>query len=58
MLRKNNMDMSAEDFQRKLEREYHLDRAHRLTDNEVAKDKEYMRKAREHMEAELSKYSN
>jgi hypothetical protein len=56
MLRKNNIDMSAQDFQRKLARDYYLDRAHRLTDNEIAKDEKHMRKAREHMEAELSKY--
>lgn len=51
------MEMSTKDFQRKLERDYYLGRAYRLTDNEVAKDEEYIKKAREHMEAELSRYT-
>lgn len=50
------MEMSAKDFQRKLEREYHLDRADRLTDEAVAKDKEFMEKQEEDMRVELSKY--
>lgn len=56
ILRKGNMEMSAKDFQRKLEREYHLDRADRLTDEAVAKDKEFMEKQEEDMRVELSKY--
>jgi hypothetical protein len=56
MLRRNDMEMSAEDFQRKLEREYHLHRASRLTDEAIAKDKEFMEKQEADMRAELSKY--
>ena len=56
MLRRNDMEMSAEDFQRKLEREHYLHRASRLTDEAVAKDEEFTRKQKEYMEAELSKY--
>lgn len=56
MLRKGNMEMSTKDFQRKLERDYYLGRAYILTDNEVAKDEEYMKKAREHIEKEFLKY--
>lgn len=56
MLRNNNMDMSADDFQRKLEREYHLDRADSLAPEYIKSAAEEMRKSWENVQKELSKY--
>ena len=52
--RSRNSDMTAQDFQRMLEREYHENRAKNLTDASRAISKEYMSKAMEKFKKDLA----
>jgi hypothetical protein len=53
----DNKELTAEDFQRKLKREYHLDRADRLSPEYIKKSAEEMKINWEKATEELSKYS-
>lgn len=56
-LRMDNKELTAEEFQRKLKREYHLDRADRLAPEYIKKAAEEMRINWEKAKEEFSKYS-
>lgn len=53
--RSRNSDMTAQDFQRMLEREYHENRAKNLTDASIAKGKESMSQVMETFKKDLAK---